>query len=152
MEVSLEGWDWVRGRDQMGIQVPHLLACCPARNENISALKSGFRSSRCGAMGSAASWEHWDAGLIPSPAQQVKDLVLLQLWLRSQPQLRSETWPRNSTWCRAAKKEEKKQKTKNWIHDIVKAMSQKQLVSSLRHLSSKDQCWEIQFQLFFFSC
>ena len=34
-------------------------------------------------MGSAASWEHWNADLIPSPAQWVKDPVLLQLRLRS---------------------------------------------------------------------
>ena len=31
----------------------------------------------------AASLEHWDAGSIPSPAQWVKNLVLLQVWFRS---------------------------------------------------------------------
>ena len=35
-------------------------------------------------MGSAASWECWDAGLIPGPAQWFKDPVLTQLWLRLQ--------------------------------------------------------------------
>ena len=34
-----------------------------------------FWSSYCVAMGSAASWERWDAGLIPGGAQWVKDPV-----------------------------------------------------------------------------
>ena len=33
---------------------------------------SWLRVSHCGSNGSAASLEHWDAGLIPSPAQWVK--------------------------------------------------------------------------------
>ena len=32
-------------------------------------------SSHCGATGSAASWERWDAGSIPGSAQWVKDSV-----------------------------------------------------------------------------
>ena len=36
-----------------------------------------IRSSCCGAMGSEKSWERWDAGSIPGPAQWVKDLALL---------------------------------------------------------------------------
>ena len=55
-------------------------------------------------MGLVVFWEHWDVGSIPSPAQWVKDLVLLQLQLRSG----SDTWPGNSVCCRAAKKGEKK--------------------------------------------
>ena len=31
---------------------------------------------RCGAMGSVAYREHWDAGLIPSQSQWIKDLAL----------------------------------------------------------------------------
>lgn len=38
------------------------------------------------------SGEHGDAGSTPGLAQWVKDL-LLQLQLRSQPQLRSDPWP-----------------------------------------------------------
>ena len=53
-------------------------------------------SSRCGTMGSVVSWEHGDAGLIPSPAQWVKDLALPQLWLRVQLRFRSDPWPGNS--------------------------------------------------------
>ena len=34
-------------------------------------------------------------GLIPSPAQWVKDLALLQLWCRSQLQLGLDPWPGN---------------------------------------------------------
>ena len=53
-------------------------------------------SSCCGAMGLAASWECWDIGSIPSLAQWVKDLVLLQLRLRLQLHLASDLWPGNS--------------------------------------------------------
>ena len=44
-------------------------------------LKYVGRISCCGTLGSVASWECWDAELIPSPAQWVKDAVLLHLWL-----------------------------------------------------------------------
>ena len=58
-------------------------------------------SSHCGIMESVASWEHWDAGLIPGLAQWVKDP-------RSQLPLRSDPWPRNSVFPGAAKKKKKK--------------------------------------------
>ena len=57
------------------------------------------------------SWERWDAGSIPSWAQWVKDLVLMQLQLRSQLQLGSDPWPSNSICHRAAKKKKTKTKT-----------------------------------------
>ena len=38
-------------------------------------------------MGSAASWEHWDTGSIPGPAQWVENPVLLQLWPDESPNL-----------------------------------------------------------------
>ena len=34
------------------------------------------KSSHCGTKGLVASWECWDAGLIPAPAQWLKGLVL----------------------------------------------------------------------------
>lgn len=43
------------------------------------------RRSRCGATGSAVSWERWDKGSSPGPAQWLKDLALPWLWLRWQP-------------------------------------------------------------------
>ena len=50
---------------------------------NLNVQKQVMRCSCCGATGSVASWEPWDAGSIPGQAQQVKDLALLQLQLRS---------------------------------------------------------------------
>ena len=47
-------------------------------------------------------WESWDPGLISSLAQWVKDLVLPQLWLRS------DHWPVSSKCYGAAKKKKKK--------------------------------------------
>ena len=41
-------------------------------------------------MGSEASWESWDAGSIPGLAQGLKEVVLLQVWLRLQLQLGSD--------------------------------------------------------------
>ena len=57
-----------------------------------------------------ASSEHWDTDSSPCPAQWVKDLVLLQLQLRSQLWLRSDPWPGNSMSLRAAKNKKKKKK------------------------------------------
>ena len=61
-------------------------------------------------MGLAVSWECWDAGLIPSQAQWVKDLGLLQLWLRLQLWFRSDPWPRDSI-CHGVAKKGKNKKT-----------------------------------------
>ena len=73
---------------------------------NILHTSSIPQSSYCGTMGLAASSEHWDKGLIlsPTPAQWVKNLVLLQLWLRSQQQLGSDPWLRNSICHEVAQK------------------------------------------------
>ena len=48
------------------------------------------RHSCCAALGLAVSW---DFGLIPGPAQCVKDPALLQLQLRLQRRRRSDPWP-----------------------------------------------------------
>ena len=56
--------------------------------------------------GSAASWECWDAGSIPSPAHCVKDPVLPQLQLKLQLQVRSDSCPRNSI-CRGVAQRKK---------------------------------------------
>ena len=39
-----------------------------ATGENIKKEKKKKWSSLCGAMGSTAFWERWDAGLIPHPS------------------------------------------------------------------------------------
>ena len=49
-------------------------------------------------------WCNLGCRFYPQPAQWVKDLVVLQLWCRSQLQLGSDPWPRNSMCPGAAKK------------------------------------------------
>ena len=59
-------------------------AACALTSPSVSSQVSSEAeawSSCCGAMGLVAPWERWDAGLIPGPAQQVKNLVLPQLQL-----------------------------------------------------------------------
>lgn len=46
----------------------------------------------------------------PQPSTWVKDPALPQLWCRSTLRLGSDPWPRHSTCCGAAEKEEKKEK------------------------------------------
>ena len=45
--------------------------------------EGSIRSSHCGAIGLAVSWERRVTGLIPDPAEWVKDPAVLQLQLRS---------------------------------------------------------------------
>ena len=73
-----------------------------------------FGSSHCGITGSAVSWECWDLGVIPSPAQWVKNPVLLQLRLSSQLQLQSDPWL-SSSMCQGAEKKKKKLKVFNLL-------------------------------------
>ena len=61
-------------------------------------------------MGSGVSWEHWDEGLIPSPAQWVRDPALLQVQLRLQLWLRSDPWPRGTPYAVGWPKQKKKKK------------------------------------------
>ena len=59
-------------------------------------------------MGSVASLQRWDTGSIPSRAQSMEDLVLLQLQHRLQLQLESDPWPKNSI-CQGAAPPQKKE-------------------------------------------
>ena len=52
---------------------------CKFNNRIIFVITKKFAISCCVATGSLASWDPWDAGSIPSLAQWVKDLALLQL-------------------------------------------------------------------------
>ena len=54
-----------------------------------------------------ASWECWDAGSIPSPAQWVRDPALLQVWLGSDP------WPGNSHMLWAGRRREREENRKD---------------------------------------
>lgn len=71
----------------------------------VITIKNFFpRSSLCGKVGSVASWESLDIGLIPRLPQG------LRIWQsRSKLWLRSAPWPGNSVCQGAAKKEEKKE-------------------------------------------
>lgn len=50
----------------------------------ISYIKNTFRSSHCGTVGSAAFWECWDTGSVPSPAWWVKDPAFARIWSLAQ--------------------------------------------------------------------
>lgn len=56
---------------------------CLSTDKWIKKIRSG--SSHCGTVELVVSLECWDTDLIPAPAQWVKDPMLLQLWLRSDP-------------------------------------------------------------------
>ena len=87
-----------------------------AQRINLFASKEMIMELLCGAVGSVVSWECWDAGLILSPAQWVKDRVLLQLWHRSLLWLRSDPWP-GSYVCHRAPEKGKKKKKKRWVYE-----------------------------------
>ena len=70
-------------------------------------------SSCYGVMGLEESWKRWDAGLIPGPAQWVKDPALQQLQLKLQLWLRSDPWPGNCICHKVAKKVKNKNKKQN---------------------------------------
>ena len=75
--------------------------------------KTKFHSSRCGAKGSEASLEPWNASSIPSPAQSCKDPVLPKLRCKSHLWLSSDPWPGNFHMLEGCqkKKERKKRNT-----------------------------------------
>ena len=59
--------------------------------------------------GAVESLQHQDAGSLLVQHGKLKDLALLQLWCRSQLQLGSDPWPRNSICCWVAIKRKEKQ-------------------------------------------
>ena len=87
-------------------------SCCGRRGSAASLQgpkeKKEKRTHR-GATGSVASWERWDTGLTPGPAQWVKNPALPQLQVRSRLQLRSDPY-------RVAKNGRKKKKEKKKRH------------------------------------
>ena len=90
--------------DSQGLLVP----------SSVLPLTPRLRASleRYGAMGSAASCEHGDVGLIPGLAQWVRGLALLQLWLKSDP------WPGNSMCLGQPKKEENRKNPKLYFSEM----------------------------------
>ena len=86
----------------------------------LGCTKDELGCSHCGAMESVASWERWDTGSIPNPAQW----ALLQLKLRLQLLLRSDPWPGNAICHGGAKNEKKKQERRSlgwgWRWDRIR--------------------------------
>ena len=78
-------------------------------------------------MGSAASWECCFEGLIPGPAQWVKDPATLQLWLQLELWLGSDSWPGNSICCRTAKTKKKKKKERKQNSHFVHSSSERKI-------------------------
>lgn len=78
-------------------------------------------------MGWIAPCKRWDTGLIPSLAQWVKDLVLSQLRLGSDP------WPRSSI-CHEVGKKGNNNNNKNTILEFPGGLVAKDLVLSLQQL------------------
>ena len=76
---------------------------------NNEGKKIGTRSSRCGAMGLAVSWEHWDAGSISGLAQWVRIWCCCSCGLG--PNCSLDLIPGSSICCGEAKKKKKKKKT-----------------------------------------
>ena len=87
----------------LGISTCH--GCGPKKqNKNKNKNEVVLWSSHYGTTGSSVSWEHWDTGSIPGPAQWVKDTALAQLQLRWKLWLESDPWPGDSICHRAVKK------------------------------------------------
>ena len=73
------------------------------QTNNLKKKKNAFRSSCCGAMALATSWEQREASSIPGQAHWVNDPALPKL------RLSCDLWPRY-TICQGAAKKEKKKK------------------------------------------
>ena len=78
---------------------------------NNEGKKIGTRSSRCGAMGLAVSWEHWDAGSISGLAQWVRIWCCCSCGLG--PNCSLDLIPGSSICCGEAKKKKKKKKDRD---------------------------------------
>lgn len=66
-------------------------------------------------MGSAATWECWDVGLTPNPAQWFEDPALLHLWLSCDPGLGAP----HATGQPKKKKQTKKNTNNNKKEDLT---------------------------------
>ena len=75
------------------------------REGGYQAWYNSSSSSHCGATGLVASLQCQDASSITAQHSELKDPALLQLWHKSRLWLGSDPWPRNSTSCWAARKE-----------------------------------------------
>lgn len=101
---------WAQEAREVGAPRERWTRMVAVEKERWGGLKRYSRSSHCDAMGSVAPLEHWDARLIPSLAQKVKDPLLPQLGHPSQLSPRSDPWPGHSMCCRVAKKGTRKKK------------------------------------------
>ena len=81
-----------------------------------------------------ASPELWDSSSIPGLAQWVMDLVLLQLWSRSQLWLRSDFWSGELHMLQGGQRKKKIKRRISLIHFAVQILTYEVCLLALKYI------------------